>query len=145
MKNFKKSKEYKNRRKELSKRPEALEKRRIYEKQKYHTDINFKLRKSIRSRIGDYVSGDIKPTSAIKALGCTIEQLKIHIEKQFLPGMNWENHSFEGWHIDHIIPLASFDLTNPEDFAKACHYTNLQPLWALDNLKKGDKLCFNGL
>jgi len=59
-----------------------------------------------------------------------------HIEKQFKPGMNWENYSLYGWHIDHIRPCASFDLTKEEEIQKCFHYSNLQPLWAEENLKK---------
>jgi hypothetical protein len=54
--------------------------------------------------------------------------------------MSWGNYGFRGWHIDHIIPLASFDLTDREQFLKACHHTNLQPMWAKENLSKGSKL-----
>lgn len=55
-------------------------------------------------------------------------------------GMLWSNYSHSVWHIDHITPLASFDLTNREELLKACHYTNLQPLWAKENCSKGAKL-----
>ena len=54
--------------------------------------------------------------------------------------MNWKGWSVRGWHIDHIIPLVSFDLTDRKQFLKACHYTNLQPLWAEENLRKGAKI-----
>jgi len=53
--------------------------------------------------------------------------------------ITWENHSRAGWHIDHIKPLISFDLIEREQFLEACHYTNLQPLWAKENLRKGSK------
>jgi hypothetical protein len=76
-----------------------------------------------------------KAGSAVSDLGCSIPELKAYLEKMFQPGMTWEN--WGAWHIDHIIPLASFDLTDREQFLKACHYTNLQPLWAPDNQRKG--------
>lgn len=63
-------------------------------------------------------------------------ELKQHLEKLFQPGMTWENWSRDGWHIDHIVPLSSFDLTDREQFLKACHFSNLQPLWAKENLSK---------
>ena len=62
--------------------------------------------------------------------------LKKHIEIQFKEGMSWENHSLNGWHIDHIIPCASFDLTDPDQQKKCFHYTNLQPLEKIENIKK---------
>ena len=64
--------------------------------------------------------------------------LKKHIESQFKDGMSWENHKHDGWHIDHIIPLSS--AKNEENVYKLCHYTNLQPLWATENYKKGKKI-----
>ena len=76
--------------------------------------------------------------SAVRDLGCTIEELKLYLAAKFQPGMSWENWSFAGWHIDHIRPLASFDLTDSAQFKLAVHYTNLQPLWAKDNFSKGD-------
>lgn len=54
--------------------------------------------------------------------------------------MNWDNHGRRGWHLDHIIPISSFDLSNREEFLKAVHYTNIQPLWAIDNLRKSNKI-----
>lgn len=76
-------------------------------------------------------------------IGCTIEELKIHLESRFYPNsetgelMTWSNHSIYGWHIDHIKPLSL--ATTVEELYKLCHYTNLQPLWAKENLSKGDK------
>ena len=68
-------------------------------------------------------------------VGCTPIELKEHIEKQFTDKMSWENYSLKGWHIDHKIPLVL--ATNKEEVYELCHYTNLQPMWAEDNLKKG--------
>jgi len=78
--------------------------------------------------------------SAVNDLGCTIDELKARLESPFQPGMTWDNWGLYGWHIDHIIPLASFNLEDREQFLKVNHYTNLQPLWCDDNWEKGCKL-----
>jgi len=109
--------------------------------QKKRTNVSFKLACALRTRLGKFIKRGPKRGSAVSDLGCTITELKQYLESKFQEGMTWDNHGFYGWHIDHIIPLASFDLTDREQFLKACHYTNLQPLWAKDNLKKGDKIC----
>lgn len=96
-----------------------------------------KIANRIRTRLWHAVKGGTVSGSAVRDLGCTIEELKVHLESQFQPGMSWDNWTTDGWHIDHIVPLCSFDLTDPEQLKKACHYTNLQPMWAEDNLKKG--------
>ena len=83
--------------------------------------------------------GASKSCSSLKLLGCTIEQFRQHIESHFSDNMSWEKFGLHGLHIDHIRPLASFDLTDPAQVAAACHYTNLRPLWAKDNLSKGAK------
>ena len=72
-------------------------------------------------------------------IGCTIERLRNHLEAQFTDGMSWENYGKNGWHVDHIRPCASFDLTDPEQQRQCFHYTNLQPLWATDNMRKSAK------
>ena len=81
--------------------------------------------------------GKDKSASTIQLLGCNAAELKLHLESKFTVGMTWENHSQFGWHIDHILPCASFALTDPEQQKKCFHYTNLQPLWWVDNIKKG--------
>ncbi len=77
-----------------------------------------------------------KTGKTVDMLGCTWDVLKAHLESLFLPGMSWDNNT--QWHIDHRTPLAS--AVTPEDLVRLCHYTNLQPLWAADNLRKGSKL-----
>ena len=71
--------------------------------------------------------------------GCDISFLKNYLEQKFQVGMTWDNYGINGWHIDHIVPLISFDLTSVAEIRKACHYTNLQPLWARDNITKGGR------
>ena len=117
------------------------ENRTLQEKVRYDTDAHFRLVRVLRSRLRGALksSGVRKQTRTTELLGCCIAQLKAHIEQQFLPGMSWENHGLHGWHIDHIRPCASFDLTDPTQQRQCFHYTNLQPLWAKDNLKKGTK------
>ena len=102
-------------------------------------DIQYKLSRRLRNRLYCALQGNFKNGSAVKDLGCSIDELKTHLESKFQSGMTWDNWSFEGWHIDHIKPLASFDLTDRKQLLLACHYTNLQPLWAIDNLSKGDR------
>lgn len=100
-----------------------------------------KIRTMIRNttrRIGD--RGGIKSRASLTYLGCSMDEARAHIESQWLPGMNWENHGKYGWHIDHKIPLAAFNLESEEGIKAAAHYTNLCPLWARDNLTKGSKL-----
>jgi len=75
--------------------------------------------------------------SATQLVGISAQGLRDHLERRFLPGMTWDNYGALGWHVDHIRPCASFDLTDPEQVKACFHYTNLQPLWAEDNLKKG--------
>ena len=75
----------------------------------------------------------------IDFIGCTQLELIKHIESKFKDGMTWDNHNRYGWHIDHIIPCDSFGYESFEDIKKCFHYTNLQPLWAEDNMAKGKK------
>ena len=115
-------------------------KRRNYSKNRMKTDIQFKLSHALRRRLHSALKNNQKVGSAVKDLGCTIEELKSYLESKFQTGMNWDNWSNDGWHIDHIKPLASFDLTDRKQLLEACHYTNLQPLWAIDNFIKNDKI-----
>jgi hypothetical protein len=87
------------------------------------------------------LSGSRKVGSHIEALGCSIEQLRAHLEKQFQPGMSWDNYG--RWHIDHIIPLSAFNLSDPNQLSTACHFSNLQPLWKKDNAIKWAKIQVN--
>lgn len=102
-------------------------------------DVNLKILNNLRSRIRCALKKICKSKRTLELLGCSIEQLKEHLQKQFKKGMNWENYGYYGWHVDHIKPCCTFDLTKPEEQHKCFHYTNLQPLWAKENQQKGDK------
>lgn len=110
------------------------------ERERRHVDIQFKLQHSLRNRLRCALKNGHKSGSAVRDLGCTIFELIVHLEAQFTESMSWDNHGFYGWHIDHIIPLSSFDLTDREQLLQACHFTNLQPLWAVDNGRKGARV-----
>ena len=111
-----------------------------YEKERRKSDPIFKLKGDIRHRLRIFLNlHNMKKTnSTFKMVGCTPALLKEYLEKRFKPGMTWKNHARDGWHIDHIIPLAS--AKTPEAMEKLMHYSNLQPLWAIENIKKGNKI-----
>jgi hypothetical protein len=112
-----------------------------YNINKMKTDIQYRISQRVRQRISQYIRRKnlIKPTSTIKAIGCSIKELLEYLESKFDDKMNWDNYG-SYWHIDHIYPLSKLDLTNVEDFKKATHYTNLQPLEAKENLRKSNKI-----
>jgi len=105
-----------------------------YLKNRYNTDTDYKLSCILRNRLNKALKGNYKSGSAVRDLSCTIDELKSYLESLFQPSMSWENYG--KWHIDHKKPLDSFDLTDRKQLLEACHYTNLQPLWAIDNLRK---------
>jgi len=119
-----------------------LNKNKIYKHRNNRSknDIQYKLSNNLRKRLIRALRNNQKSGSAVKDLGCTIEEFKTYLENKFLTGMTWDNWTKDGWHIDHIKPLSSFDLSDRVQILEACHYTNLQPLWAKDNLTKSDKI-----
>ena len=110
-----------------------------YARKRRKSDPLFKLADVMRTRLRSFLSTRTikKSKKTFDLVGCTVLELKTHLEKQFLPGMHWGNNTNFGWHIDHIIPLAAAE--NSADLEYLCHYTNLQPLWWRDNLIKKDK------
>lgn len=111
----------------------------IRRKNKYHSDPSYKLKVNLRRRISFYLKSKniIKTNTTFDIVGCSPEFLKEHIEKQFTEGMSWDLLG-KHIHIDHIIPLSSSK--NENELYELCRYTNLQPLWAEDNLKKSNKI-----
>ena len=106
------------------------------------TDQNFRLAWKLRNRLRMALKSQKvdKSERTMDLVGCCLESLKTHMSKQFRTGMTWENNTLKGWHIDHIKPMSSFDLSDPEEQKKCNNYTNLQPLWWWENLEKGDKI-----
>jgi hypothetical protein len=131
------SKFKKNRKNYLRNKQKIIERSIKRRKIRLKIDPVFLLKETIKARLaGAFRRKNItKKTLSILRTGCDFDFLKKYIESKFVEGMSWENK--ELWHIDHIKPLSSFDLTDEEQLKEACHYTNLQPLWAYDNLSKG--------
>lgn len=109
-------------------------------RKKNKSRLDVRISDNLRGRFRAALSNGYKNGSAVKDLGCSIDEFMAYIELLWQPGMTWDNYGLLGWHIDHIIPLSSFDLSKREHIKQACHHTNLQPLWAKDNLKKGSKI-----
>ena len=107
---------------------------------KYRQNPHWRALVNLRRRMSFVLAGARKAAHSIELLGCTRDELRAHLERQFTSGMTWDNYGVKGWHIDHRKPCAAFDLTNSEQQKECFHYTNLQPLWAKDNLAKGDKI-----
>lgn len=112
--------------------------RPAYVKERCARDPAFKLRLYLASSTWRGLKGQSRSKSTQEALGCTFEELRAHIERQFTRAMTWANWG-EVWHVDHIRPLAKFDLTDAEQLRAACHFTNLRPLDKAANLSKGAK------
>jgi hypothetical protein len=114
--------------------------KRLWRERKLASDPAYRLSVSLRARLFQAIRGGYKSGSAVRDLGCSIEELKVHIERQFTPGMSWGNWGTGPgtWQIDHIYPLAKTELTDRPQLLAACNWRNLQPLWYEDNLRKGD-------
>lgn len=114
----------------------ALERVRVRRK----NDVIFRIKLSLRARLSGFLKQNeiTKKNKTLELVGCNPKELKEHLEKKFVDGMCWENYGIHGWHVDHIIPLSS--AKTEEEIYKLCHYTNLQPLWATDNLRKSNKI-----
>lgn len=108
-----------------------------YQKHRRRTRPEFRITQYLRIRMWLLIRKGYKSASTLALIGCTAEELKRHIEKQFISGMSWGNYGKGGWDIDHVIPCASFDLTDPVQQQQCFHYSNLQPLWHGDNMRKG--------
>jgi hypothetical protein len=123
----------------LENRSSILSKQCDYAFNRFKTDPVYRMITNIRSRIRSAIkqqSGS-KAYKSIELLGCSSQKARMHLELQFTEGMTWDNYG--KWHVDHIRPCSNFDLTDPEQQKECFNYTNLQPLWAEDNLRKSSK------
>ena len=130
------------RRKDPEYRKHMNQRARKRNRERRANDPQYKLAETLRGRVCDAIKKQrtSKSASTLELLGVdAISVVREHLEQQFRPGMTWDNHGLHGWHIDHIRPVSSFDLTDPEQQRTCFHYTNLQPLWAEENICKGDK------
>jgi hypothetical protein len=113
---------------------------REYRSSRKQEDMFFKIKSNLSSRLSDLIKDRVVGQRTVELLGCDKDTFLQYLESQFTEGMTWENYGLKGWHIDHIIPISLYDLTNEDEVKKACHYTNLQPLWWQDNLEKSNKV-----
>lgn len=120
-------------------REENKDKIAAYVRNRRRTDPQFRIADNLRRRLNKALKRNTRVGSAVRDLGCSIDFLKQYLEERFQSDMTWNNYG--EWEIDHIKPLSSFDLTDRDQLLQACHYTNLQPLWAEENARKGDRLC----
>jgi hypothetical protein len=110
-----------------------------YHKNRYQNDIEYRLLHNCGNHIRTYLKQNKENQRSTELLGCTIAELKQHLENKFDSKMLWENYG-SYWHIDHIIPCASFDFADPIQQKQCFHYTNLQPLEAKENIRKSNKI-----
>jgi hypothetical protein len=113
---------------------------REYNRRRYKENIQHCLKRRLSARLSKLLSrsGARKHYSTEILIGTSLAALKLHIEANFKPGMSWKNRHL--WHIDHKKPCSSFDLSDPKQQFQCFNYTNLQPLWAVENMQKSDKI-----
>ena len=128
---------YQERSKKNNSKPETKELTRNRQNNRYRTDINFRLSKLCRGRVRLALKGLNKSASTMKLIGCTIDELRKHIESKFEPWMTWENQGKGGWDIDHIKACFHFNLADPEQQRACFNWSNLQPMEHIANIKKG--------
>lgn len=114
--------------------------KREYEKKWKNKDKSRRIASSIRCKLWELLTGQRKHYKFREMLGCDDTFLRKHLESMFKDGMTWDNYGIDGWHVDHIIPLCSFDLKDPQQHLLCTHWSNLQPLWWWENLSKGGKI-----
>jgi hypothetical protein len=121
------------------------ERKKVYRAIQRKTNSQYRIVNSLRCRVHWLLKNKTKAAPTLDMLGCSLSEFILHLESQFAEGMTWDNYGNPNgdhslcWHIDHIKPCASFDLTQESEQKKCFHYSNLQPLWGIENIKKGSK------
>lgn len=136
-----------NRKKEIKRKKAYSEipknKRRLsklhtkYTRERRQNDPSFRLLCNLRNRMCVVISKGQKSLNTMFLVGCDMDYLMYHLQEQFTSGMSWDNYG--AWHIDHIKPCSKFNLSSFDEQRKCFNFTNLQPLWKIDNLKKANK------
>lgn len=137
---YNKSESYKESSKKYRESEKGKRKKSEYRKGLWENDIEYKIETALRNRVRLAIKHGTKAAHTIELIGCSIQDLKEHIESQFKPGMFWDNYNHKTWHIDHIVPCAAFDLTNPIHQRVCFNWMNLQPLWSSQNIRKKDRI-----
>lgn len=112
---------------------------REWERKRRKSDLNYRITKVLRLRVWRALKGIRKERPTLELLGCSLDDLRRHLESQFVEGMTWDNYGRGGWEVDHIRPCSSFDLSDPKQQRECFHYSNMQPLWGIDNWRKGSR------
>lgn len=118
--------------------------RREYDKMKRKNNPHYKIKVNFMRRLREVIHADSRALHTAELLGCSVEDFKAHLESQFDEKMSWENYSNTGWHIDHIVPCAYFDLTRKSHQRRCFHWSNMQPMWSTENIAKRDSLTEQG-
>lgn len=112
-----------------------------WDKERRIKDLNYRIASNMRSRLSKALRGVVKRSSAVDNLGCSLDEFRLYLESKFEPGMGWDNygHGVNKWNIDHIEPLSTADLSDLDTQKRLSHYTNLRPMWHIDNIRKGNR------
>lgn len=112
-----------------------------WDKERRIKDPNYRIASNMRSRLSKVLNGVVKRSSAVDDLGCSLDEFRLYLQSKFEPGMSWDNygHGVDKWNIDHIEPLSTADLSDPDTQKRLSHYTNLRPMWHIENVRKGNR------
>jgi len=116
--------------------------RAVARAKRFSEDLEYRVCCNLRARMRAALKSAValRWSSSLILLGCSPQELVDHIASQFKDGMSWANYGYRGWHVDHIRPCASFDLTNERDRRECFNYKNLRPMWGVENIRKGAKV-----